>query len=150
MSQVSRREFGQFALGAALAGRAVFAAPKVNSKVKGVRIGVQSYSFRDRSLDEAIKAMKEIGLGVCELYQGHLEPRDADRGALRKWRLETPLDEFRKAGRKFKDAGIELYAYNYSFRDDFTDEEIARGFQMAQALGAKRSEERRVGKECRL
>ena len=137
MPELSRREFGQIALGAAVAGSAGFAAPKLNSEVKGVRIGVQSYSFRDRSLDEAISAMKEIGLGVCELYQGHLEPRGGDREALRKWRLETPLDVFRKAGQKFKDAGIQLYAYNYSFRDDFTDEEIDRGFQMAQALGAK-------------
>jgi sugar phosphate isomerase/epimerase len=32
---------------------------------------------------------------------------------------------------------VELYAYNYSFRDDFTDEEIARGFEMANALGVK-------------
>ena len=31
----------------------------------------------------------------------------------------------------------ELYAYNYSFRDDYTDEEIARGFEMAKALGVK-------------
>jgi sugar phosphate isomerase/epimerase len=32
-------------------------------------------------------------------------------------------------------AGIALTAYNISFRDDFTDEEIVRGFEMARALG---------------
>ena len=39
-------------------------------------MGAQSYSFRDRSLDEAITAMKEIGIGYAELWQGHLEPKD--------------------------------------------------------------------------
>ena len=46
------------------------------------------------------------------------------------------MDEFKKVRKKFNDAGIEIYAYNYSFLDDFTDEEIDRGFQMTQALGA--------------
>ena len=46
-----------------------------DSKVNGVRIGVQSYSFRTLSLDDAIKAMSEIGLGEVELFSGHIEPR---------------------------------------------------------------------------
>ena len=41
------------------------------------------------------------------------------------------------SARSGDDAGINLYAYNYSFRDDFTDGEIKRGFEMAKALGAK-------------
>ena len=50
------------------------------------------------------------------------------------------------AGRKFRgyravaivrdDAGIVLYAFSYSFRAEFTDEEIRHGFEMAKALGA--------------
>ena len=44
------------------------------------------------------------------------------------------MDEFKAVRRKFDDAGIELYAYNYSMRDDFTDDEIDRGFQMTRAL----------------
>jgi sugar phosphate isomerase/epimerase len=47
------------------------------------------------------------------------------------------MDEFRNVRKKFDDAGILLYAYNYSFRDDYTDEEIARGFEMGKALGVK-------------
>jgi sugar phosphate isomerase/epimerase len=39
--------------------------------------------------------------------------------------------------KKFDDAGILVYAYNYSFRKDFSDEEIERGFQMAQAMRVK-------------
>ena len=47
------------------------------------------------------------------------------------------LDEFRRIRKKFDDAGIELCAYTYSFREDFTDDEIEHGFQMAKALGVK-------------
>ncbi len=130
---MNRREF----LGVAAGGGLAAAAPKVNSVVNGVALGVQSYSFRTMPLDAAIQAMTEIGLGVCELWQGHIEPRGAGREALREWRLTVPLDELGAVGRKFKGAGIDLYAYNYSFREDFTDAEIDRGFQMARALGAK-------------
>jgi sugar phosphate isomerase/epimerase len=134
----TRREIGKLAL-AGLPCAAVQAKP--NSKVNGVLIGVQSYSFRDRPLDAAIQAIAEVGLSECELWSGHVEPSAGGRGAgreeLRKWRLTTPLDHFREVRRKFDRAGIQLYAYNYSFRDDFTDEEIARGFEMARAMRLK-------------
>ncbi len=54
---------------------------------------------------------------------------------LRRWRLETPLSYFEDAGQKLRNAGIQLNAYNYSFRKEMTDEEIERGFQMTRALG---------------
>jgi sugar phosphate isomerase/epimerase len=135
MSHLTRREFG-FTTLAGVTG-ALTAAPKINSTFEGVTIGVQSYSFRDRALDPAIQAMKEIGFGECELYSGHVEPKGLMKDEMRKWRLETPLDHFRDVGKKFRDAGIDLYAYNYSFRDDFTDGEIERGFEIARAMGAK-------------
>ncbi len=145
--RISRRRFS--ALGLAGAGGLLFSgdpnratAKEINSTFHGVLIGVQSYSFRDRPLDEAIEAMAAIGIGECELWQGHLEQghggRDgAEREKLRQWRLSVPLAEFEAAGKKFRQAGINLYAYNYSFRDDFSDAEIERGFEMAKALGAK-------------
>jgi sugar phosphate isomerase/epimerase len=129
----SRRDFSKLALAAFPAAAAL---ARIDSTVHGVQLGVQSYSFRDRSLDDAIKAMAEVGLGECELYDGHVEPK-LHREELRKWRTTVSMDEFRKVRRKFDDAGILLYAYNYSFRDDYTDEEIARGFEMAHALGVK-------------
>ncbi len=163
----SRREFGKLAL-ASLPLTLAFA--KGNSKVNGVRIGVQSYSFRTMSLDDAIKAMKDIGIGECELYSGHVEPRSnrppmgpppgagagggrpqltpeqqaAQREAMqkaaeetKKWRLTVSLDHFKDIRKKFDAAGLVLQAYNYSFNDRFSDEEIDRGFQFAQALGVK-------------
>ncbi len=128
---------------------------KINSKVNGVQIGAQSYSYRDRSLDAAIKAMVEDGIGECELFSPHFEPgslprpegggrgrggdeaRKKAREDLRNWRLTVPMDEIKAVRKKFDGAGISLFAVNISFRDDFVDEEIDRGFQMAEALGVR-------------
>jgi len=158
MRNLTRREWSGLALGGLAAGLlarttgaadpGAWAGARIDSKFKGVRIGAQSYCFRDRPLDDAVRGMADVGLGLVEVWQGHLEPRRdsrqmdeparrAAREELRKWRLTTPLAEFREAGDKFRQAGIEVYAYNYSFRDDFTDPEIDRGFEMAKALGAK-------------
>jgi sugar phosphate isomerase/epimerase len=147
----SRRDFGRIALaGVPLS----MAFGGFEAKVNGVRIGVQSYSFRQLSLDDAIKAMSDIGLGEVELFSGHVEPRPsfsfggpggqrptpeqmkAYRDDVRKFRVETPLDHFAGIAKKFKDAGIKVQAYNLSFNDSFTDEEIDKGFAQAKALGA--------------
>jgi hypothetical protein len=50
--------------------------------------------------------------------------------------LETPLDHFRAVKSRFDAAGISIYGYNYSPNIDYTDPEIARGFEM-KALGAR-------------
>src|SRR5215468_2907779 len=72
----SRREFGRLALvGLPMTIALAQGSGKINSKVNGVRIGIQSYSFRTLSLDDAIKAMARIGIGECELFSGHVEPR---------------------------------------------------------------------------
>jgi sugar phosphate isomerase/epimerase len=135
---VSRRDFGRIALAALpLAARG---AAKIDSKINGVQIGLQSYSFRDRPMAKAIEACKEVGLGEVELWQGHVEPQTTGAGAreeLRKWRLETPLDTFANVRKQWNDAGIELYAYNLSFNNSFSDAEIDRGFEMAKAMGVK-------------
>ena len=128
MTAISRREFHQVAVGGFLARLAPY---------KGVTLGVQSYSFRDRALDAAIDAMRTLGLSPCELWQGHLEPRDTARREMRRWRETVPLDEFARTREKFARAGIALSAYNISFKDDFSDREIERGFDMAEALGTK-------------
>ena len=156
---ITRREFAQIAL-------AGIALPPLASAqtVGGVRLGVQTYSFRDLprtpgpgnndAVDVVIKAMKDCGITECELFAPQVEPafNSGARGArgappspeavkareeLRKWRIETPLDHFTAVRRKFKDAGITIYAYNYSPNASFSDAEIARGFEMTKALGAE-------------
>lgn len=101
-----------------------------------VTIGVQSYSFRDRSLEDAIAGMQKLGLRSCELWQNHVEPRRIPREEMRAWRETVPLDHFHRVRDQFAKASIALSAYNISFKDDFTDAEIERGFEMAKALGA--------------
>lgn len=172
----TRREFGKMTL-ASLPVSAGLAA-RLDSTVSGVRLGVQTYSYRDLPISGTfmypgvIAAMTQDGLAECELFAQQVEPPNpatnfwsaadpktlgsgADGGAyqeelrakdkkaeiikaredLRKWRLETPLDHFRTVRKQFDNAGINVYAYNLSFNDSFTDDEIDRGFQQAKALG---------------
>ena len=145
MADLTRREWGSLVAAGLLAApfRHLASAQTGGSTVAGVRIGTQSYSFRSQPLDEAIASMQSIGLGFCELWQGHVETRDrinapagADRReALRQWRLTVPLETFADIRKKFDAAGVRLTAYNLSFQRDFTDDEIRRGFEMAKALG---------------
>ncbi len=109
---------------------------RINSKIDGVMIGAQTYSFRDRDLDACIAAMKQIGLGYAEVWQGHLEPKGND--AAKAWRENPPFDDIKAAKRKFDDAGIDVYALNYSFRTNMSDQEIENGFKIAQALGTNK------------
>lgn len=170
----TRREFGRIAL-AGVPVSALLGA-RLDSVVSGVRLGVQTYSYRDLPMqgiiDSVIRAMNADGLAECELFAQQVEPPNpatnfwstadpktlgsgADGGPyqeelrakakkaeiikarndLRKWRLETPLDYFRGVRKKFDEAGINVFVYNLSFNDSFTDDEIDRGFQQAKALG---------------
>ena len=156
---LTRRNLGKLALASLPLARAF---GKIDSKIAGVQLGSQSYSFRDLPFDEALKAMAADGLGDCELFAQHIEgghtdkapslgggrrsgppdpavvaARKAEREELRKWRTTVSLDYFKGIRKKFDAAGINLYGYNYSFNDSFTDEEIDRGFDMAKALGVK-------------
>src|SRR5262245_45012274 len=151
---LTRREFGKLTLAGLVLPRTLAA----DSVVSGVRLGAQTYSFRalprtasGDGIEPIIKAMTECGLTECELFSPQVEPRQPEgqrgqpatpemrqaREDLRKWRLETPLKHFEDVGKKFKDAGIRIYAYNYTPSAGFTDAEIDRGFEMARALGAE-------------
>jgi sugar phosphate isomerase/epimerase len=131
---ISRRTFGKLALAAppAAAARA-----KIDSTVHGVRIGVSGYSFQSIPLDGAIEAMKSIGLGATEVWFLHIEPKTS-REELRAWRISVPLDQFRRIGRLYNDGGIDKIAFTHDMKDDFTDAELERPFEMAKALGAAR------------
>jgi sugar phosphate isomerase/epimerase len=144
---INRRDFSKIALASIPAASVAFA--KISSNYSGVKIGAQSYCFRTMPLDDAIKAFVDCQIGECELTSMHVEPAlgapamgqgrpSAEaRAALSKWRLSVPLDDFKKVHKKFEDVGVNVHAYNLSFREDFSDEEIDRGFEMAKAVGAK-------------
>src|SRR5688572_11027659 len=151
MRTITRRRFGALTIGA-------LALPRVaaGQTVGGVRLGVQTYSFRELprapggdASAAIIGAMQSLGLTECELWSPQIEPaaaggrgrtpeqvRDA-REALRTWRIQTPLEHFRSIRSAFSKAGASIYAFNYSFANDFTDDEINRGFDIARALGAE-------------
>ena len=130
MTTITRREWLQ-----GVADTAVAFQPR-SAIYRGVTLGAQSYSFRDLSLDAAIAAMPGLGLFSCELWQGHLEPKNIAREEMRRWRETTPIGFFQGVKAKFDRAGVKISAYNISFKDDFSDAEIDRGFEMTRALGA--------------
>ncbi|WP_262245187.1 sugar phosphate isomerase/epimerase family protein [Parapedobacter soli] len=111
-------------------------------------IGVQSYSLRDRSLDEAIDAMSNLGVNTCELWAGHIEPLEyrwqrglsaeqlrENQQQLSKWRASLHMDTIRSIKQKFQQAGIRILAYNANFKDNSSDFEIDLGFRIADQLG---------------
>jgi sugar phosphate isomerase/epimerase len=146
---ITRRQFGQRigvgVAGAWLAPMMVHAAKPAASKVRGVQLGAQSYSFRDRAFDQMIEGFTTVGLTECELWSNHTLPAELMKGgfspeaqqARQQWRKTVGLDHFRSIRQKFDDAGIQLYAFNYSFSPKETDEEMDQAFQWAKALGVK-------------
>jgi sugar phosphate isomerase/epimerase len=147
----TRREFGLLTLSS-------LALPALSraQTVSGVRLGVQTYSLRELPrpaggdmVEPLIKGMTEIGFTECELWAPQIEPAQPQgrgrppeevqksREALRRWRIETPLEHFQGVRKKFDAAGIRIWAFNYSPDVRYSDEEINRGFEIAKALGAE-------------
>jgi sugar phosphate isomerase/epimerase len=132
---ISRREFG------AATATGFFVSLSRRSLGEGgqsstVTLGVQSYSFRDRPLADAIAGMQKLGLRSCELWQEHVEPRKMPREDLRRWRETVSLDHFHRVREQLARASIALSAYNISIKDTFSDAELERAFDMTAALGA--------------
>lgn len=113
-----------------------------------VSIGIQTYSFRDRNLDETIKAMQELGIKSCELWEGHVEPSEfqwkpnstpeqtkAKQAGLEKWRAELNIGDIKKLRDKIEQAGITIQAYNGTIKDNTSDVSIDTIFRITCALG---------------
>lgn len=132
MNRVGRREFARRAAGGAAGlalarlGVAAEAAGKAaSSKVGGLQIGVQSFTFRKFTLERMLDAMRAIGLDSVELWTGHLDPAKADEAA------------FKAARGKLDAAGIRVSAYCVNFAPDVTDALLDRAFTGAGLLGTK-------------
>ena len=86
---ITRRECLRYlsaGTGAVFAGSAVDAFAQT-SPYKGVVLGVQSYSFRDRGLDEAIAAMQQARLDQLRIVAGPCRAETASRATtMRQWR----------------------------------------------------------------
>ncbi len=140
MALISRRDAGKLLIagsaGLWAVSRTGWSAAYIDSVVRGVQIGAQSYSFRDMDLDGCIEAFKTVGLGECELFDGHVIPklRESKQG---KWWISAPASHFHEIRTKFDNGGVRIYALTYAFRKGITDPEIEAGFKAAQALGVK-------------
>jgi sugar phosphate isomerase/epimerase len=142
MNRLDRRQFLKASLGSGMIGltpgvfgQQALSLSTVSSTFRGVVLGANTYSLSSLPLDDAIRAIAAIGFGEAELHPDHIEPPAASREKLRHWRLTVPLDLFAATGRKFRDSGVYLYAYNMNFSDDFTDPEVDRTFEITRALG---------------
>ena len=74
MAFISRRDAGKLLLagcaGALVPAGKLRGATMINSVIRGVQIGAQSYSFRDLGTPDAIiKAFQTVGLGECEVFE---------------------------------------------------------------------------------
>ena len=141
---------------------------RANSQVHGVRIGVQTYVFtasvnipHERVVDVAIQAMRDSGVGECDLFAPIVEPADfwtalqsahqaahsapdnpkaaaaltGARERLAAWRTSVPLDHYGSYRKRFNDAGIEVHAI--SGFPASTAAEFKRTLEIAGVLGAR-------------
>jgi sugar phosphate isomerase/epimerase len=72
VSDLTRRSFLKAA--AATAGAAVLSPTSLRAAVQdsGLKLGAQSYTFRNFDLEQALKRMKDLGLKYAEFYQKHV------------------------------------------------------------------------------
>lgn len=155
MGKVSRRNWIKisgagltaFCMPASLS--AISILPVTPVRKEKVVIGIQTYSFRDRDLDEAIEAISALNIASCELWQGHLQPRkymwrrDATAGerkeaaeGLKKWRQELNMTDIITVKKKLNDAGIAVQAFNGTFNRNYSDAEFEQVFEIANTLGS--------------
>ncbi|MCO5241601.1 MAG: sugar phosphate isomerase/epimerase [Chitinophagaceae bacterium] len=110
-------------------------------------LGIQTYSLRDRSREDAIQMMKELGIKSCEIWQGHIEPREFQsvrnltpeqlrvrQESLIKWRQQADMKDIAAMRKQFKDAGIHIQAYASNMNDATSDHDMELAFRIAKAL----------------
>jgi sugar phosphate isomerase/epimerase len=147
--KMTRREWGSLTITGLLAlmlPKYLWSSNILNTE--SVLLGIQTYSFRDRPLDAAILGMKELEIKNCELWQGHLEPRELmwdpnstpeqvkqKREELKKWRSQVDLEKIAGIRKKITGNGIKIQAYNCGIKENSTDKELENIFKITQALG---------------
>jgi len=89
------------------------------SLVSGIKLGVQSYSFRKFSFEETLKFVSDLGLKYIEAYSGHLPPRK---------------EEALKAKELSNKYGVKIIAHGVNHMPP--DKKVLRGlFEFAHSLG---------------
>ena len=156
-TMLTRRDLGKLALAAGpLCLQSAWAKP--DSKIRGVLIGVQTYSFRQGvPKTEIIPDMVKIGLSEAELMSGDAEalakapamamgygrgPRTPEqtaameeaRKSMTSWRAATTPATFEAVRKMFTDAGIDVGILCYNMGRTVADDEIDYAFRMAKAM----------------
>lgn len=142
---ISRKEYckqlGLLALGGLLI-------PSTFAMKNHIIIGLQTYSLRDKNLDQVVSDMKKLGIKHIELWEGHVQPRQfqwrrglspeqlkQNRDGIAAWRDQLDMSEIIEIKEKLKKADIKILAYNSTFKDNIKDDELDREFQIANVLG---------------
>jgi sugar phosphate isomerase/epimerase len=126
------------------------AAKPNRSYINGVQFGLQPFCYHDLAMTTEnrpvlVQRLVQNGMGMVELHATWCEPRFNDPGVnaqearekLRKWRVTTPADYYRKIRKEFDDAGITIFSYYVGFNETYSDAEIDATFEAAKILGAK-------------
>ncbi len=141
----SRRDFlrQSIILGSGLlAGPSVFATgPRPNSRFAGIQIGAITYSFRSMPVtpDDIIRYCQQCGINALELKGDTAEPFAGSPSAakIREWRETVGMEKFIELRKKFRKAGISIYAYKpNALGEKNSDGEIEHAMKAAKALGA--------------
>jgi hypothetical protein len=160
--KLSRRQFNR-AIGA-VAAAAACSRRGFGSAENGLRLGLNTWSLRALSQDEAIpviiQAMKQARLQDCQILFTHVEPakfnpvfpvgifspprvlptpqqleeQKTTAAALSEWRLSVPMSYFENIRSTFEKQSLRIKSY--SVRLGTSEPEIDRLFLMAKALGA--------------
>jgi sugar phosphate isomerase/epimerase len=143
----TRRDFHRLMLAAAAAGLSPGALARTQREFE---IGASTFCFRDRSRNEAVSAMQELGIRNCELFNVHayLAADEAphknwvrilqeDRARMTKWRLDVGREHFDAIRQQFQNAGMNLFLYYSGVYDTAGDEEVDREFLFAKWLGVQ-------------
>jgi sugar phosphate isomerase/epimerase len=147
--RISRRRFlAAAASSAALGMRAGATAPaaRPDSRVRGVQIGVITYSFRelpDQSAAAMLRYCLECGISAIELMGEPAEayaglPAEArERPQIAAWREHAGMEKFAQLRRMYNAAGVRIYAFKPSaFEPGASNAEVDYGMRAARALGA--------------
>lgn len=145
MQSFDRRNFlrQSIIIGSGLvAGPSVFAfGPRPNSRFSGVQVGAITYSFRSLPVtpDDIIRYCQQSGLSALELMGDTAESfAGAPSGnLLREWRETVGMEQFVALRKKFRKAGISIYAYKpNALGEKNSNGEIEYAMKAGKALGA--------------
>jgi len=157
---LTRRDFGKMALatapGLAVAGsfgsglKAMAQAPKPNSIINGVKIGLQPFCYHDLPMNAEnrpilFQRMVQNGLSIVELHATWVEPRFTGAGInpqearekLIAWRKSEGPATYAAVKKEADDYGITIFTVYVGFNENTSDEEIEGAYAMTKALGAQ-------------